>query len=59
MNEQQVMETKKHKQHPLTFGDFVVAVYDRCTKRQARSVVQLAVNAHLVTLSGRRRLIIS
>lgn len=44
---------------PLTFGEFILAVYDAWGKRRARGVVWLAVNAKLVQFRGRRRITIS
>ena len=43
----------------LTFGEFVMAVYDTWGKRRARGVVWLAIKAHLVEFRGQERIIIS
>lgn len=49
----------KQKQPALTFGEFVAAVYQIVGKRRARSLVQLAVNAHVVAFRGHRHFLIS
>ena len=53
----QVMKHIPEKK-PLTFGDFIMGVYDAWGKRRARGVVWLAVNTRLVAFRGRRRFII-
>jgi hypothetical protein len=40
----------------LTFGEFILAVYDAWGKRRARGIVWLAVKARLVKFRGQRRL---
>jgi hypothetical protein len=47
------------KKKTLTFGDFIVGIYEVCGKRKARGMVQLAVNAHLLEFRGPRRFWIS
>ena len=43
----------------LTFGEFIMAVYDARGKRRARGIVWLAVNAHLVEFRGQQRFVVS
>lgn len=43
----------------MTFGDFIMGVYDTWGKRRAREIVRLAVNAHLVVFRGHRHFAIS
>jgi hypothetical protein len=47
------------KKKTLTFGDFVVGIYEVCGKRKAKGIVQLAVNAHLLEFRGAQRFFIS
>ena len=42
----------------LTFGEFIMAVYDACGRQKAEGIVRLAVNAHLVEFRGRNRFVI-
>ena len=49
---------KLHQRQPaLTFGEFVMAVYEVWDKRRARGFGWLAVNARLVEIRGQRVLI--
>jgi hypothetical protein len=48
------MKANCRKGH-LTFGEFIMAVYDACGRQKAKGVVRLAVNAHLVEFRGQRR----
>lgn len=50
------MKTNCRKRR-LTFGEFIMAVYDVWGKRRARGIVWLAVNARLVTLRSHRRIV--
>jgi len=43
----------------LTFGEFIMDVYDGLGKRRAKGMVWLAVNAHLVEFRGQQRFVIS
>jgi len=43
----------------LTFGEFIMAVYDARDKQQAKEIVWLAINAHLVEFQGQRRFMFS
>jgi hypothetical protein len=43
---------------PLTFGEFIMAVYDACGRQKARGIVRLAVNARLLEFRGRDRFVI-
>ncbi len=47
------------RKKPLTFGDFVVGVYEACGKRRARGIVRLAIKAHLIEFLGPRRFVIA
>jgi hypothetical protein len=51
------MKTNCRKRR-LTFGEFIMAVYDVWGKRRARGIVWLAVNAHLIEFRGQRRFVI-
>jgi hypothetical protein len=51
-----MMNNRKKK--PLTFGDFIAAVYDACGRQKAKGIVRLAVNAHLVKFRGHDRFVI-
>ena len=42
----------------FTFGDFIVAAYRAWGSRQAKELVQVAVNAHLVVFQRRQRFVI-
>jgi hypothetical protein len=54
------MKTKHtHQKKALTFGELIAAVYSVCGKRQARNLVQLAVNAHVVAFRGHRHFEVS
>jgi hypothetical protein len=50
------MKTNCRKKH-LTFGEFIMAVYDACGRQKAEGIVRLAVNARLVTLRRHRRIV--
>jgi hypothetical protein len=43
----------------LTFGEFIMAVYDACGRQKAAGIVRLAVNAHLVEFRGHEQFVIS
>jgi hypothetical protein len=47
------------KRKAAMFGDFITAVYDAWSKRSARQIVRLAVNAHWVVFRGQQRFVIS
>jgi hypothetical protein len=49
------MKTNCRKRR-LTFGKFIMAVYDAYGKK-AEGIVRLAVNARLVTLRSHRRIV--
>jgi len=51
------MKTNCRKGH-LTFGEFIMAVYDACGRQKAREIVQFAVNVHLVEFRGRDHYVI-
>ena len=51
------MKANCRKGH-LTFGEFIVAVYDAWGKRRARGIVWLAVNARLFEFRGSDRFVI-
>jgi hypothetical protein len=36
----------------LTFGEFIMAVYEVCGRQKAEGIVRLAVNVHLVEFRG-------
>jgi CO dehydrogenase/acetyl-CoA synthase delta subunit len=42
----------------LTFGEFIMAVYDAWGKRRARGIVWLAINARLLEFRGHDRFVI-
>ena len=44
---------------PLTFGEFVAAVYRVWGRRRAKGLVWLAINARLVEFRGQQRVVIS
>jgi hypothetical protein len=44
---------------PLTFGEFVAGVYARWGKRRAKTIIQLAIKAHLIEFCGTERVVIS
>ena len=48
------MKTNCRKRH-LTFGEFIMAVYDACGRQKAEGIVRLAVNARLLEFRGRDR----
>ena len=48
-----------HKPKTLTLGEFIASVYDAHGKHQAREIVRLAINAHLVEFRGQKRFVIS
>ncbi len=47
------------KKKPLTFGEFIAAVHETWGNRQAKGLVRLAVNAHLIKCLGRKHFLIS
>jgi hypothetical protein len=47
-----------YRKRSLTFGEFVVSVYDVCGTRQARGVIRLAIEAHLIEFPGQRRFVV-
>jgi hypothetical protein len=51
------MNTSCRKKH-LTFGEFIMAVYDTCGGKNAEEIVQFAVNVNLVEFRGRNRFVI-
>jgi hypothetical protein len=51
------MKTNCRKKH-LTFGEFIMAVYDACGRQKAEGIVRLAVNARLLEFRGRDRFVI-
>jgi len=52
------MKTNQEKK-PLTFGEFIMAAYDALGNPQAKGVVCLAVNAHLIEFRGQNRFLMS
>jgi len=42
----------------LTFGEFIMAVYDDWDKRRAREIIWLAINARLLEFRGHDRFMI-
>ena len=55
-----VMKTDPNpKRKAAMFGDFITAVYNAWSKRSARQIVRLAVNAHWVVFRGQQRFVIS
>ena len=42
----------------LTFGEFIVGVYDACGRQKAEGIVRLAVNARLVEFQGHDHFVI-
>jgi hypothetical protein len=51
------MKTNCRKRR-LTFGEFIMAVYDAYGRQKAKGIVRLAIKAHLVTLRSQRRIVI-
>ena len=51
------MKTNCRKGH-LTFGEFIMAVYDACGRQKAEGIVRLAVNARPVEFRGHDRIVI-
>jgi hypothetical protein len=51
------MKTNCRKGH-LTFGEFIMAVYDACGRQKAEGIVRLAVKARLVEFRGHDRIVI-
>jgi len=49
---------KSHKKRTLTFGDFIVTVWDACGREKARKVVRYAVNTQLVVFRKNRRFVV-
>jgi hypothetical protein len=47
-----------HKGKQMTFGDFVAGVYNTWGKRQAKGIVQLALEVKLIEFSGPERFVI-
>jgi hypothetical protein len=47
----------KHK--PLTFGDFVVGVYQAWGRRAAKGIIKLAIKTHMIEFRGTERFVIS
>ena len=52
------MNTSAKRRH-LTFGDLVVEVFDHYGKVQARAILKLAVNVHLVRFCGPNQYVIN
>lgn len=52
----QAMKTNCRKRR-LTFGEFIMAVYDTHGRQKAEGIVRLAVNARPVTPRGQRRIV--
>jgi hypothetical protein len=52
------MKTRPRK-GPLTFGDFVAGVYRTWGKRQAKGIVRLAIELHVIEFRGTERFVIS
>jgi hypothetical protein len=51
------MKTNCRRKH-LTFGEFIMAIYDTCGRQQAEGIVQFAVNVHLIEFRGHDRVVI-
>ena len=49
------MKTNCRKRR-LTFGEFIMAVYDACGRQKAEGIVRLAVNARQVEFRGHDRI---
>ena len=49
----------KQEMMALTYGEFVMAMYDAWGKRRARGIIRLAAEARLIVFQGRNRLTIS
>ena len=47
------------KKKVLTFGEFIAAAHATWGKRQARGLVRLAVNAHLIHFLGHKQYLVS
>jgi hypothetical protein len=47
------------KRKALTWGEFVVSVYDACGKRRTQGIIRLAINAHVVAFRGRPHFVVS
>jgi hypothetical protein len=58
-NEQNSQMKPCPKQKPMTFGDFVEAVYHTWGKRRAKGIVKLAVAVHLIEFRGAQRFVVS
>ena len=43
----------------LRFGDFIVAAYEVRTRRRAKGLVRLAVNAQLIEFHGGQRFVVT
>jgi hypothetical protein len=43
------------KRGPLTFGNFVVGVYQTWGERRAKGIVQLAIEVHMIEFRGREQ----
>jgi len=52
------MKTNCRKKH-LTFGEFIMAVYDACDRQKAEGIVRLAIKARLIEFRGKQRRVIS
>jgi hypothetical protein len=52
------MKTNCRKRH-LTFGAFIMALYDACGRQKAEGMVRLAIKARLVEFRGHDRFVIS
>ena len=52
------MKAKPEKM-ALTFGEFIMAVYDAQGKRRARGIIRLAVEARLIEFQRHSRIMIS
>ena len=47
------------KKKALTFGGYIVAIYETCGSRRGKAIVQHAVNAHLLKFKSQQRFLIS
>ena len=50
---------KTDRKKPLTFGDFVVGVYETWGKRRAKGIIQLACEVHMIEFRGKERFVMS
>ena len=59
LSKRKVGMMKTNHKKTLTFGELIESVYSACSRRKAREIVRLAVNAQVVVFRGQRRFVIS